>query len=349
MSCFHPNLIRCYVDYSGALQYQFCGPATFTLDLDKIDAPLRDPRSFGTKADLATKGEYYIPVPCGHCVGCKLDYSRQWANRMLLELESSGHAVFVTLTYDNEHLPIVYREIYDDEGNCKRIPYQTLSVRDTQLFWKRLRKHFRNKKIRYFLAGEYGSRTHRPHYHAMIFGLDLNDFKELRVVGYNKAGQPLFTTPDIADFWQNGIISVAPATWHTCAYTSRYCLKKAFGDDGSYHSRFGLVHREFITCSRKPGLGLQNYERYISSGDTKFSVDGRDGVYDIPIPRAMLKKAIRDQYRPDIVQELVENRILSQQDKLFATLSRTGKSYMQYLLDEERDLVAKTRILQHRM
>lgn len=349
MSCFHPNLIRCYVDPEGTLQYQFVGPATFSLEYKDLDSPLRDPRQFGVKDDLATKGEYFIPVPCGHCAGCKLDYSRQWANRMLLELQDSGSAVFVTLTYDNEHLPIVHKVWYDDDCNCHDIPYQTLSVRDTQLFWKRLRKRFPDKHIRYFLAGEYGSRTHRPHYHAMIFGLSLQDFKDLRIVSYNNMHQPIFTTPDLVDTWQNGMISVAPATWHTCAYTSRYCLKKAFGDDGSYNCKFGLVQKEFITCSRKPGLGLQSYEKFLLSGNSQFALDGRDGVYDVPIPRAMIKKALRDNFEPEIVQELIDNRILSQQDKLFSVLSQTGKTYIQYLQDEERDLLAKTKVVQHRM
>lgn len=339
MSCYHPNLIKVVVDpATGSLKYNFQGPAR-----------CEDPTKFGGRDDLATRGYYYMTVPCGKCVGCKLDYSRQWANRMILELKSNPKAVFVTLTYDNDHLPIVTKDIWptDSEADVplRRVDLPTLSKRDTQLFWKRLRKRFAGKRIRYFIAGEYGPRTHRPHYHAIIYGLGLDDFEDLTLVKYNNLGQPIYTTPDLVDTWQNGHISVAPCTWHTCAYTSRYCLKKAFGDNGKYGSHYGDVEPEFTLCSRRPGLGLSDYQAYIDSGNTTFAVDGRDGVYQVPLPRAMLRKALRDQYNLDVVEDLVYSRVQDQQDKLFGILSGTGKTYLQYLMDAERDAVAKTHAL----
>lgn len=339
MACYHPNLIKVVVDpATGSLQYNFCGSARYLNPLD-----------FGTRDDLGTRGYYYMTVPCGKCVGCKLDYSRQWANRMILELKSNPDAVFVTLTYDDAHLPIYTKDIWPDDPNaveplCRR-DYPTLSKRDTQLFWKRLRKHFSDRRIRYFIAGEYGPRTHRPHYHAIIYGLSLSDFKDLTLVKYNNLGQPLFTTPDLVDTWQNGHISVSACTWHTCAYTSRYCLKKAFGDNGKYGVVDSCVVPEFTLCSRRPGLGLADYQSYIDSGNTTFAVDGRDGVYDVPLPRSMLRKALRDGYNLDVVEELVYNRVKDQQDKLFGILTGTGKSYLQFLAESEQAAIAKTRAI----
>ena len=114
----------------------------------------------------------FIQIPCGQCIGCRLEYSRQWANRCMLELEYHDSAYFVTLTYDDDHVPVSY---YGDPDTGLATPSLTLRKRDFQLFMKRLRKAFPDDHIRFFAAGEYGSQTFRPHYHAIIFGLHLDD------------------------------------------------------------------------------------------------------------------------------------------------------------------------------
>lgn len=96
-------------------------------------------------------------VPCGKCAFCIKKAIDAWCLRLYHEMEVSSSAFFITLTYDDEHLP----------------PGEELSKRDLQLFLKRLRK--RNPGIRYFAVGEYGTQKGRPHYHAVIFNLiDLN-------------------------------------------------------------------------------------------------------------------------------------------------------------------------------
>lgn len=94
-----------------------------------------------------------ISVPCGKCAFCLKKAIDAWCLRLGHEMEVSSSAFFITLTYDNEHLP----------------PGEDLSKRDLQLFIKRLRK--RNPAIRYFAVGEYGTEKGRPHYHAVIFNL----------------------------------------------------------------------------------------------------------------------------------------------------------------------------------
>ena len=138
MSCFSPL----YVRYHDGKFVRFGGRLT-----DKI-SPC-DPL------------ETIVPVPCGKCDGCRLDRSKRWADRMLLEFEAPAgslpprKALFLTLTYDDDHLPKVTCTDRQCRGN--------LSVRDTQLFIKRLRKFFYPRKLRYFLCGEYGGLTFRPH------------------------------------------------------------------------------------------------------------------------------------------------------------------------------------------
>lgn len=96
------------------------------------------------------------PVPCGKCPDCKATRVFGWQFRLMQELKRSTHASFVTLTYDKAHLPYL--------GNRA-----SLSVSDCQLFFKRLRKRTPGQKIKYYLAGEYGGVSWRPHYHIILF------------------------------------------------------------------------------------------------------------------------------------------------------------------------------------
>ena len=104
----------------------------------------------------APTGSIPVSVPCGQCLSCRIDYSRDWAARCVHE--SQLHAVnsYITLTYDDFHLP-------DNYG---------LEKDALQKFMKRYRKMF-GKGIRFFGCGEYGEETSRPHYHLIIFGYDL--------------------------------------------------------------------------------------------------------------------------------------------------------------------------------
>ena len=97
-------------------------------------------------------------LPCGQCIGCRLERSRQWATRLMKELRLHNHASFITLTYDDNNLP----------KTADGVP--TLCLRDMQLFLKSLRKHFQPVQLRYFQCGEYGEKTQRPHYHMILFG-----------------------------------------------------------------------------------------------------------------------------------------------------------------------------------
>ena len=103
----------------------------------------------------------YIEIPCGHCLGCRLAYSRMWADRCMGEATLHESNYFITLTYDDIHMP--YSKDVIDFGTGEYI-YKTLSKRDCQLFMKRLRKNYQyDNKVRFYLAGEYGSQTARPH------------------------------------------------------------------------------------------------------------------------------------------------------------------------------------------
>lgn len=150
-----------------------------------------------------------MTVPCGQCLGCRLERSRQWALRCVHEASLYDDNCFITLTYSDEFLPRDY----------------SLDVSHFQRFMKRLRKRF-GEGIRFFHCGEYGSQFGRPHYHAILFNLDFPD----KVFLKEQNGQTLYRSKILEELWPFGHSSVGSATFESAAYVARYILKKVNGD-----------------------------------------------------------------------------------------------------------------------
>lgn len=192
----------------------------------------------------------FIQVPCGRCIGCRLEKSRQWAVRCVHEAQLYESNAFVTLTYNDDHLPA--------DGS--------LSVREMQLFMKRLRKRF-GKGIRFMLCGEYGEKLGRPHYHACLFNIEFPDLALWRV--HN--GERYYVSQILNEIWGKGFCIVGNVTFESAAYVARYVTKKVNGEkaDGHYckvDEETGEilfdVRPEFATMSRRPGLGAAWFERF---------------------------------------------------------------------------------------
>jgi hypothetical protein len=216
-----------------------------------------------------------IKVPCGQCTGCRIDYSRQWAVRCMHEASLHESNCFITLTYNNENLPGDY----------------SISKTELKNFWKRLRKHT-GAKIRYFACGEYGDQNNRPHYHAIIFGYDFSD-KYL----YNKRnGNLYFRSPLLEKAWQNkGYCIIGNVTFESCAYVSRYVMKKRKGKPdhidpltGKTNEEYYLLvdeetgetfnlEPEFCNMSLKPGIGADWFHKYKDTDLHKdyFTIQGK--------------------------------------------------------------------------
>lgn len=174
-------------------------------------------------------GENLLLLPCGKCYSCAIDYSRKWASRIMLEAKNHSHNCFITLTYNESCCP------------------ERLSKRDVQLFIKRLRKEV-GVPIRYFLVGERGDESNRPHYHAIIFGYDFPDKVELKRSG---SGMIIFRSPLLEKLWTFGISSIGTVSPESSQYVSKYSLKKKVsGEDND----------EFVLMSRRPGIGVQGYD-----------------------------------------------------------------------------------------
>lgn len=145
-----------------------------------------------------------IELPCGHCILCRLEHARQWAVRITHEAQLHLQSSFVTLTYDDAHLPA----------------HNSLHYPDLQKFWKRLRKT--HAPIRYYAVGEYGDITNRPHYHACIFG---HAFIKNRVI-LKTEPYLLWTNQELTETWGLGHVSVGALTFQTAQYTASYVTKK---------------------------------------------------------------------------------------------------------------------------
>lgn len=171
--------------------------------------------------------ETEMQVPCGKCLGCRLDYARGWALRCMHEAKLHAHNCVITLTYDPEHLPL--------SGELDR--------REIQNWLKVLRS--RVGSFRFFGCGEYGSKGDRPHYHIILFGYDFPD-KVLKTI---HLGSRQYDSQLLREIWQRGHVSVGDVTFKSAAYIARYCLKKLEKEE-SLH-----VVDEFTMMSLKPGIG----------------------------------------------------------------------------------------------
>lgn len=209
-------------------------------------------------AGKPTLRDYFV-VGCGHCIECRLQKSREWATRMVLESEYHMHNYFVTLTYDPQHVPVSY---FPDPDTGEALPALTLCKADLQKFFKRLRRRLETRGldpgIRYYAVGEYGDQSHRPHYHAIIFGLDLQD---LEPVSKSRLGYQYYRSALLESVWPFGIVTVADVSWQDCAYVARYCTKKLGGDFKDFYTMFNILP-EFSVCSNHRGIGYQYFEEH---------------------------------------------------------------------------------------
>lgn len=183
--------------------------------------------------------------PCAQCIGCRLERSRQWACRCMDEASLYANNCFITLTYDDEHLP----------GN------RSLDHRVFQLFMKKLRKRF-GAKIRFYMAGEYGDKFRRPHYHALLFNHDFADKQLFTIRNENR----LYTSGELQQLWRNGFSSVGDVTFDSAAYVARYVMKKITGDKAEDHyvdkTSGELLAPEYSAMSRRPGIGRGWYDLF---------------------------------------------------------------------------------------
>nr|QJB19027.1 MAG: replication initiator protein [Microvirus sp.] len=254
-----------------------------------------------------------LSLPCGQCIGCRLQRSQHWAIRCMHELQFHQKACFITLTYNKENLPA--------DGS--------LNTRDFQLFMKRLRKKF-GSGIRFFHCGEYGDKLGRPHHHAIIFGFDFDDKEFFKRTGSLSA---IYRSPSLEKLWPFGFSSIGAVTYESVAYVARYVMKKVNGKNSAEH--YGAKKPEYITMSRNPGIAYQWFQQYHKDVfpddfcftnkmskikppryyDSQFEILDPDAFFSIQQTRRKRAKALKASGALDAERLEAKNAIVSQRVK----------------------------------
>lgn len=230
-----------------------------------------------------------LRLACGGCLGCRARRAKEWALRCQLELQDHERAVFSTLTYAPDVQPV------------------TLCKRHVQLFLKRLRRAIEPEPLRFFLSGEYGERTYRPHYHAILFG-----------VGLGKAEQ-------IEDVWGMGHVRSYDVTPAMISYVAGYSAKKiGFRLEAGERvdPETGEVYEwqpPFIQMSRRPGIGDRG--RQWPESWRKFAVHNGSKV---PVPR-FLHESWRNSVDDISIEELAFEKFRDNCNRDFSERSLLAK------------------------
>lgn len=272
---------------------------------------------------MLCKSPYMIgPLPCAcmRCMPCRINKKRQWTFRLELESRKHKKACVATLTYNNFHLP---------EGG-------TLVPSHPQLWLKRLRKALAPQKIRYFLVGEYGETTRRPHYHCLLFG-----------VGADLCGDLSGRDGLVKKTWKYGNILVDKITPESIAYVAGYVTKKLTDDDRKQNG----LEREFTRMSLRPyGIGAGAIKDVAKALNTPFGLESINASGDVPFALRTgsktvsigryLRGLLREKFtgsrdlpqarKTQYWQEMWALRKTAQTDS-----SRKASSYKQYLVDKD--------------
>ena len=203
-----------------------------------------------------------LQLRCGNCHGCKLTRAHDWAIRCVHESKAHKRNTWVTLTYDDKNLP----------------QFGDLKYSDFQKFMKRLRRRTR-AEIKYFVCGEYGDETQRPHYHACIFGWDAKDKYPWRKT---KSGHQLFRSPFLEETWKLGNAELGELNSKTAGYTAAYSMKKIkskpFVHICPYTGAVTDLVQPFARMSLRQPIGYAHMDKYRDDWypHGKVVVDGKE-------------------------------------------------------------------------
>lgn len=266
----------------------------------------------------------FSPQPCGKCPACLIQKRKDMSVRLTHERSMSEDCCFITLTYDDEHLPktdcaswsdgsrpILWRG--DDFGIATLLPA------DVQKFMKRLRRHLEyvpkkktevrdhveSGKIRYFAVGEYGGKTKRPHYHILIFGWKPSDLK----VHQWKKGYTIYRSAQIEKLWTYGFSTIGDVNAGVAKYCARYVTKKYARLESKCVEENWACPEFTLQSVRNGGMGslwLEKYANNLKSGFVTIR-SGEDRISKCSVPRYYYNR-LRKVNRP-LWLELRDERI----------------------------------------
>lgn len=255
MSCFSPSYVqRKYSKVTGEVETKWLGRIDHSQEKELLH---RDYGGFktvnGSYIDIGSNGRLgaieMIQVPCGKCIGCRIDYSRSWADRMTYHvIGKEDSSWFITLTYNDEFL--------DTQPFNSLYGLSSLNYAHMDEFIKKLRNKYRDCQLDYYYAGEYGDSNFRPHYHMILYNCPLDDLTFFKC---NDNGDPIYISDILNNLWENkGFVTVSPFSWHGAAYTASYVEKKRDGRKLCEYTALD-IEPEKARMSRRPGLAYEYY------------------------------------------------------------------------------------------
>ena len=286
------------------------------------------------------------PIPCGRCLGCRLDYAKQWSARCFVESLQYSHNYFVTLTYNNEN-------IKSNLGNNK-----SLSLDDFNKFLKDLRNYFYQKYnysgIRFFGVGEYGDHTLRPHYHIILFNCPIPDltpvFDYIDDDGVHQIttkvvnGNIYYDSKILKSIWKKGNVCIGKCEVASCAYVARDCTKKLYGTDSRVYKALNILP-PFIRMSRMPGIGSQFLSENIDDiyKYNGFIVNNKGFSHYVKPGRfcdRLLEKI--DKIKLNNIKDVRKSKML---DAIITKINNSNLSYYDQLDAEKEDFLNKIKSL----
>lgn len=251
MSCYCPSYVWRKVNkITGEVETKWLGRLDQSEEAELLGTDYGGYKNAdGTRCGNLSVRHDMIQVPCGKCIGCRIDYSRSWADRMTYHaIGKEDCSWFITLTYSDEVLEqLSFSENYG---------LASLEFAHMDDFVKGLRNKFRDAQLDYFYSGEYGDASFRPHFHMILYNADIYDREFFKL---NDNGDPIYTSNMLDDLWKGrGFVTVSPFSWRGAAYTASYVEKKRDGRKLCEYTAVGL-EPEKARMSRRPGLAYEYY------------------------------------------------------------------------------------------
>lgn len=362
MGCYHQmHAVEIGTTFTGKPKYYFIAGYNENTNLISVNGK----NYFKTKDDYIPQlGKKIVKMPCGQCIGCRLQDSKEKAIRAMHELETSKNAIGISLTYNDEHLPI--KNWFDENGELIRsVP--TLSEEDSCNFNKRLRiafdrgyhimksgpnkgkkyklEKFKDYDINMFYAGEYGETNERPHYHQIWYNLNIPDIK---ILGYSKLGNPLYYSDIINEIWGKGFATLNDIEFDYVAYVARYILKKQTGLGKDEYYLVKGYEPEFARYPKKNALGKKWYEinkDKIYKNDELFIKKG-EKVLKVKPPKYYDTKY--DIENHEAMEMLKERRKEAAEEANRIVMMNTSKTNEEYLLTKEEIIKMKIKSLKRK-
>lgn len=294
--------------------------------------------SFKDKGEILEK----LQLPCGKCIGCKLDHANEWATRCWCEMQSWENNCFITLTYNDENLPenglLVKKDLQDF---MKLLRYHCKGIQE----WENPRTGKKENPIRFLACGEYGPNgTRRPHYHILIFNWK-PDKKELKFYKENHNGDRLFMCKQIEKIWKKGFVTVGDLNYKSACYVARYCTKKLF--NGAKHKDLKKIEiqPEFILMSRNGGIGIKYWNQYqdkiLKQSGILIGINGKPKCKNIP---RYFEKKYKEENELEF-EKYKKRKMIKGILAFKKTMEKTSLTESEYKEMMERKLLNSTKIL----